>query len=400
MDQDVELGTCVLTPCGKRTVHDIEVDGANHYITKCGLVSLNTHVGFDELWQFEYEQYVRVVKRCRTSDTVLRAKKRVRSATIPSGNWVRAYFVDPAPAGRVLLTNTLHLDDGTTEKRTRVFIPALLRDNPDAAFRRDYEANLRDSPPHIRLALLNGDWYVVAGAFFAHEWDPAVHVIEPFKIPSGWERFRAMDWGYKAHGTIGWYAVDTDGDLTKYREYTFQRMSAEQVADRVMEIEDAAGEWDIKKRCSRLSGPADTQIWETRGTIGPTIAETMSEKGVWWEKCTKNRFAATQEFLGRLRDRTGERGKPGFRVFRTCKNTIRTIPARETDPNNPELPKDGGEDHWLDETLYAHMYRAKIPKKDELSGGRKFGDDDGLGDARRKASPRQRAGGSHGYGQF
>jgi len=355
-----------------------------------------THIGFDELWQFEEEQYMRLARRCRTSDPVLLKLRRIRSATIPAGNWVRRYFVDPCPKGRTLLVNKLRLDDGTEAERSRVFIPARLSDNPDVAFRRDYEANLRDSPTHIRLALLDGDWYAVAGAFFAEEWRPERHVVAPFKVPPGWYRFRSGDWGYKNPTVVLWWAADSDDNLVCYRERTWKRMDAGAVALAIKETETEAGEWDDAKDCSRLSGPMDTQIWEQRGTIGPTIFETMSAGGVWWDKCTKNRLQSVQQFIGRLKDDQGE--VPAIRFFDTCTETIRTIPAIATSGTNPELPEDGGDDHWLDAVLYACMSRMGKGAKDERTPVWQEYDDE-MAHARRKHL-RQRQQGRYGYGSW
>lgn len=357
-----------------------------------------THIAYDELSELSKEVYDFINTRLRSSDPVLQKKLRIVAASNPSGNWVRDYFVAPAPEGRKLLSRTIVLDDLSEEVRTRIFIPATLKDNPDAGFRRTYEIELQDKPAHIRLALLHGDWWVVAGAFFADEFQPAVHVVERFRIPSGWTKFRSMDWGYKAPGCVLWWATDKAGSFVCYRELTFKNMSAAEVAERVKEIEDAADEWDHNRGCSRLSGPADTQIWEQRGTIGPTVAETMNEMGVFWEKCTKNRRASVQELLARLKDRSGEAGAPAIRFFKNCLNTVRTVPSIGTDKTDPELPEDGGEDHWLDAVLYACMYRPRPAKHDELPRSQKYYDELGVA-RRRRAAAKTAIGATFGYGR-
>lgn len=355
-----------------------------------------SHVAFDELCQFEKEQYMYLVSRCRSSDPVLRKLLRVRSATNPDPGWTRAYFVDPAPQGRKFIRNVMKLDDGTEEVRYRVYIPALLRDNPDPEFVRDYEATLRGMPTHVMKARLYGDWYVISGAFFAEEWKPDHHVVAPFEIPSGWTKFRSMDWGYKSWCVVLWWAVDPEGNMVCYRERSYQLKDADEVAFRIREIETAAGEWDEKRDCSRLTGPADTQIWEQRGTIGPTISETFDHYGVYWEKCTKNRAAAAAQLVRRLRDipppNTGSR--PGISWFHSCDQSLKTIPALPTDPNDIEVPQKGGDDHWLDATFYAVMHRAAIPKHDEQEPRRRR-DDDELEQARQKRAARA---GKLGYG--
>lgn len=359
------------------------------------LSSEYTHIAWDELGEFSEVVYEFINTRLRTSDPVLQRKLRIVAASNPTANWVRDYFVDPAPDGRKLLSKEIGLDDGTSETRTRVFIPARLKDNPDAGFRRRYEMELQSKKPHIRRALLYGDWYVLPGAFFADEMEEC-HRVAPFPVPTGWRRFRSMDWGYKSPCVILWWAVDTDNNLICYRELNLQRLDAGQAALRIKAIEQAADEWDEKKDCSRLSGPADTQIWEQRGTIGPTIAETMSTEGVYWEKCTKNRHASVAQLLKRLNDRTGEQKIPAIRFFTTCRQSIRTIPAIATDDNDPELPQDGGDDHWLDAVLYACMYRTTAAKVDTLPHSRAWYEDE-LEKAR---SQRQKRGGRYGYGNF
>ena len=350
------------------------------------LSSEYTHIAYDELAEFDNpEVYQFINTRLRSADPVLQTKLRIIAASNPTGNWVRKYFVEPHKEGWALLTRTILLDDGSEEKRTRIFIPATLKDNPDAAFRRRYEIELQDKPAHIRRALLYGDWWVVPGAFFANEWLPD-HVVPPFTIPSGWPRFRSMDWGYKSPGVVHWWAVNKDGDLVCYRELTFARLDATELAQKVRSIEETHDEWDVKRDCSRLTGPADTQIWEQRGTVGPTIVENMSNEGVFWEKATKNRHASVQELLRRLKDRSGEQKIPAIRFFTSCKDTVRTIPAIGTDKADPELPADGGEDHWLDSVLYACMYRTANAGSDERS--KRNRDIDELEQARTPGDPR------------
>lgn len=359
-----------------------------------------THLAFDEVVQFEKEQYEALRTRVRSSDPEMARRKRVVSATNPSGNWVREMFVDPCPEGRRLMVTKLKMDDGSIEKRTRIFIPATLKDNPDAAFRRDYERTLQGAPEHIRKARLYGDWYVIAGAFYINEWDPKVHIVEPFKLPSGWTRFRSGDWGYKSPGCVHWWAVDTDGNLTCYREYTFQNTYVDDVARKIREIEIADGVWDEKRDCSKLTGPLDTQAWEQRGQRGPTMAEVMANHGVYWTKCEKNKYSAVQQFIRRLKQRDRVRKDadpiPGIRFFHTCRNAIKTIPALGTSETDAELPADGGPDHWHDSVLYACSYRSLSAESDVAPAKRDYEDDLEL----QRKKRRQSSGGRHGYGYW
>lgn len=322
-----------------------------------------THIGFDELGEIEHKDtYDELSLRLRTTDPVLGRMLKVRGVTNPFPNWVRDYFVDPFPAGRVVMAKKIRLGDGNVVTRTRMFLPARLSDNPDPVFRAQYEASLRDRPAHIRAALLDGDWYVVAGAFFAEEWEPGRVVVKPFRIPAGWRRFRTGDWGYKEECVILWWAVDPDGNLICYRELTLngrkakRRYDAQQVAQRIKEIELEAGEWNTNRDCSRLQGWMDTQLWEERGKAARdssvTMADDMASEGVYWHKASKGRRQAAQQMITRLNER-GVNGEPGIMFFETCRGCITTIPAIGTDKEEPEKPADGGPDHWWAATSYA-----------------------------------------------
>lgn len=318
-----------------------------------------THLGIDEAGELEHkDSYDELVTRVRSTDPVLKKMLKARCASNPFPNWVRDYFIDPAPEGRKLIAKRIKLTDGTEVTRTRMFLPAKLSDNPDPEYRRQYEANLRDKPAHIRASLLNGDWYIVAGAFFADEWDPDRVVIKPFKIPSGWRRFRSGDWGYKEECVILWWAVSPEGDLICYRELTLngrkakKRYDAHDAAKEIKRIEMAAGEWNTLRDCSRLTGVMDTQLWEERGHKGPTMADDMARVGVYWSKATKGRKQSAQQCVRRLKER-GVNGQPGLMFFETCRGCVTTIPALGTDPTDPEKPADGGPDHWWAATAYA-----------------------------------------------
>lgn len=355
-----------------------------------------THIAFDELTQFEEIQFLEIAARCRSSDPVLSKMLKVRAATNPAPGWVRDMFVDPAPQGRVVLSRWVTHRDGTRSKTTRMFLPATLYDNPNPDFVRQYEARLLTLPTHIKQALLHGDWYVVAGAFFAEDYIPSLHVVRPFLIPQGWTRFRSMDWGYKSHGCVLWWAVTPHGGLVVEREYTFRRKTAHEVAMRIREIERDAGLWNEIHDRSRITGPADTQLWEKRGESAPSKAEEMEFAGVSWAPANKSsRSANAQRVITRLKERLGPSEEPGLQFFEGAVMCRRTLPAIQADPDNPEEPLKSDHDHWYDAIAYGVAYRA--PKSDARFELKRKHDEDEFEDERqsdRRHAPR----GSWGYG--
>ena len=136
----------------------------------------------------------------------------------PGHQWVKARYIDPAPLG----WKVIKADYGGVT-RDRVYIPSRLQDNHYLG--QEYEANLRMSgSENLVRAWLEGDWNVIAGAFFP-EFGPA-HVLPVRQLPETWPRFRSGDWGSARPFSIGWWAISDGslpelprGALVRYREW-------------------------------------------------------------------------------------------------------------------------------------------------------------------------------------
>jgi hypothetical protein len=124
----------------------------------------------------------------------------------PGHNWVKARYIDPAPAGyKVVKEPYKNPWTGETVYRERVFIPSKVTQNRYLGS--DYIANLQmQGSEALVKAWLEGDWSVIEGAFFDN-WSYERHVLRPFQIPKDWLRFRSADWGSAAPFSVGWWAV-------------------------------------------------------------------------------------------------------------------------------------------------------------------------------------------------
>lgn len=359
---------------------------------------------FDELVQFEEEQYEQIGSRLRSSDPIFMRMLYIRSMsnpvltrtkgdnyTVTNPMWVRDRFVELDPMGGVIRRKRIVHSNGQVDWKTRIYLPARLADNPNKDFVFQYERTLLDMKAHLRKAMMDGDWYVNAGAFFADDWDPALHVCRPFRIPGDWRQVRSMDWGFKTNGAVYWGALDHDGTLWIHKEMWFKGKDATQVAEDIREIENGLELWDNHKNRSKITGPADTQLWEERGERGKSKAEEMAAVGVTWTKADKkSRVRNAERYSERLKDHGGGTTTPGMVVFQTCKMLIRTIPAIQAEPGNPSEPAKGGDDHGYDSSTYmvAYVSRPGVGRcaddEDEADG-----DDDAVESADR---------GEHGYG--
>ena len=281
----------------------------------------------------------------------------------PGHQWVRARYIDPAPLGwKVVRDEETGLE--------RVYIPSRVGDNRFLGD--DYVARLKASgAPELVRAWLEGDWSVIAGAFFP-EFSLASHVVRPMPLPSAWARFRAMDWGSARPFSVGWYAVSDGalpqfprGALIRYREWYGSngqpnvglRLTAEEVADgiRTREERDVTGS-------QFMLGVADPAMFAEDG--GPSIAERMRGRGVIFRPADNKRvpghgaMGGWDQVRSRLR---GDHEKPALFIFDTCRELIRTLPALQHDPSRPEDLDTEGEDHAADELRYACMSRPYTP---------------------------------------
>lgn len=320
-----------------------------------------THFGADEAGQMLEEQYEEIDARVRSADPVLKHLLATRLMSNPTPGWLKERFVSPEPKGGVLLRRKV-VDPATGEEnyRTRLFLPAKLDDNPDKEFVKQYKIRLLSKPSHMRARYLYGDWNSVEGGYFEDDYNPQVHVIEPFKIPRDWPKFRAMDWGYKAPGTIGWFAIDPDENLYQFYEFNFRLMKDEECAFRVQEIEERFGFWDKRGRKSRLNGPADTQLWEERGDSGKSKAAVFSEKGIYWRQADKASIARNAERVTeRLRDYDKSK-PPGLMLFNNCKKTAEMLASIAVDEKDSTVPDKGSPlKHWFDMLGYACAHASR-----------------------------------------
>jgi hypothetical protein len=260
--------------------------------------------------------------------------------------------------------------------KTRIFIPSKINDNKFLGD--DYVANLyQTGSAQLVDAWIHGDWDVIQGAFFDC-WSYEKHVVKPFDIPPTWLRFRSGDWGSAKPFSIGWWAVASDdhrvgahllprGAMVRYREWygasapnTGLKLTAEQVGLGIMEREPGGERFAYSS--------LDPAAFANDG--GPSIAERMSvaTKGkLQWVRADNKRVSRKGALGGwdqmRARLVGDELGRPMVYCFDTCAASIRTIPALQHDPDNPEDLDTDGEDHAGDEWRYACMSRPWIPKQ-------------------------------------
>ena len=341
-----------------------------------------TYVFLDELTEFTETMYEYIDTRIRTSDPVLAEMLQLCSASNPDGPgllWVRKRFIE-GKTPEVTYRKQFRLRDGRIKNYDSVFIPARLEDNPVLLAQGSYEASLLNKRPEVREAILNGNWYVNAGAFLANIWDSAMHVCPNHDIPKNAFKFRMCDPGLTAPSSVMWAYVDREECITIFHALNVRNHDAPMLAGRIREIEQYYGLWDDEANESMLNGPIDEDAFSRNLAGGPSYAKLMRDCGIRWVRSNKDRFNGTAEVVRRLNARVKPIKKPGeeapplpdrpmLRFMERCKSPIETLPILQADPNDPNDVDTKGNDHDWDAVRYGCMYR-------RLFGGKEQADDD------------------------
>jgi phage terminase large subunit len=109
---------------------------------------------------------------------------------------------------------------------------------------RAYIAKL-DALTGVRYRRLRlGQWAAAEGAVY-QEFDRAIHLLDRFEIPREWRRIRVIDFGYTNPFVCQWWAIDGDGRMYLYREIYQTKRTVRVHAERILQIEEDAGEKDL-----------------------------------------------------------------------------------------------------------------------------------------------------------
>ena len=177
-----------------------------------------------------------------------------------------------------------------------------LGDNP--VLDPEYVENLkRSTPPGMWYdRRIKGLWVSAEGLIY-EEWNPEIHVVEPFEIPEEWPRFRSIDLGYNNPFVCLWGAQDSDGRLYIYDEHYYDHKL-------------------IKWHSDRIKQRKESVRWTVRDHDAQEGAE-LEANGIITRKAVKDVDAGIQKVALRLRVQ-GD-GRPTLGVFRTCDNLRREM---------------------------------------------------------------------------
>ena len=274
-------------------------------------------IRFDELTHFTEYQYIYMLSRLRGANN---HPKQVKSSTNPGGvghAWVKKRFID------TIAPESLYTDE---TGRTRLFIPSKVQDNrflmdSDP----DYLKRLESLPEAEKKALLLGDWNIFEGQYF-DEFDKSIHVVKPFSLPDYWRRYRVLDYGLDMLACY-WVAVDEQSRPYVYKELYQSDLIISEAAKKILEMTDE----DI------FCTFAPPDLWNRRQDTGKSARDIFAENGVLLVIAKNDRVTgwfAVKEHLKPCIDEFGTVSSK-LKIFDTCVNLIRCLPALLRDKKNP-----------------------------------------------------------------
>lgn len=319
-------------------------------------------IGVDELTKHD-EETIQILLSCMRSPKGY--PPRFRGTCNPGGRghiWVKKRYIQSTAYGKKIAI------DPVTRNRI-AYIPANVYDNPvlmanDPA----YVRRLENLPPAKRKAYLMGDWDAYEGQAF-EEWNPEIHVVTPFIIPEWWYRWRSVDNGYSDPFAWYWFAVDPDGIIYIYREFTRDyddpKLAYSEQAKRVVEL---TGNERI------MFTAVGHEAFGTHPLSGgKTIVDHYREGGI--ADCIKVnpdrklRKAVWHEYLKPFWDENRKRMIARVQIFSTCKKLIETLPQLSEDEKDPEKVEETDYDHWYDGAGFGliawHSKRSPSPTKQQ-----------------------------------
>ena len=272
----------------------------------------------EEATQFTEFQYQALTETNRSSGLMKeKLNPRMYFTCNPGGvghAWVKRLFIDRQYKGKE------RPEDYYFIKATVYDNPALLKNSPD------YVRTLENLPEDRRKAMLDGDWEVLAGAYFP-EFDPKVHTCDVFEIPYDWRRYFVMDYGLDK--LAGYFiAVDNEGRAYVYREIYESDLIMTDAAQKIKAMQ-------FGEEIFQYIAPPD--MWNRKSDTGKSTADIFAENGIYLSKAKNDRVNGWYSLKEWFKVHENDKGEKAAAIviFKNCVNLIRCIPQLQYDDKNP-----------------------------------------------------------------
>jgi hypothetical protein len=195
---------------------------------------------------------------------------------------------------------------------------------------------IADWSEEVQITRVGGRFSSFCGAVFK-TYMRQRHVVDPFRIPKNWRRYRAFDFGFTNPFVCLWLAKDPDENWYIYREYYKAQTG---IADHIRAVKVySKGERYVKNI-------ADPENAEDRAEMRKAGIVTMAAR----------KDIARGIELMQSKFKVKANGKPSLFIFRNCENTCREVavyhyPQGRSTSNPADIPVQK-DDHTVDAARY------------------------------------------------
>jgi hypothetical protein len=328
------------------------------------------HIGYDELCDFTFNQWMRTSawNRCPVSRY---ARKYGAGNPIGVGAlWVEDLFVKCVPCSgmddeqkKEYLSGVYFDAAGVRKNRDYDYFPATYLDNPVYANDPQFLKNLAQYPAAFQDALKYGKWGA-AGGYFRGVWDEAIHVFPrgQLEIKPWWKQWISGNWGYAHPASYYKHCMDDDGVLYTYDELYEREKEPEELAKIICEWAREGGEMPHFENFAHSFDAAATKKTATMGENANSVNNRMIP--ILRQHGVPAPHESTRDKLGRdtlMRERLGKRVRLGetaggqvmevsqWQVADRCTQLRRLMPIVQANEDEPEKieSSDNGEDSPL-----------------------------------------------------
>jgi hypothetical protein len=196
---------------------------------------------------------------------------------------------------------------------------------------------------------------------FFTEWNPELHITEPFEIPEHWPRWIAVDYGFAAPWCCLWLARDPETRVVYVYRERYQAGLRDEEQARIIKAESGD-----ERIVARVLDPSmfNARTEQNRPSIAQVYADIIGAEVMPGHNNRRTGWAVVRRVLA-----SADSG-PRLKIFRNAApNLERTMPAMVHDPLDPEdvadkLHGSKTEDHAPDALRYGLSVEAS-PHRDE-----------------------------------
>lgn len=193
-----------------------------------------------------------------------------------------------------------------------------------------------------------GRFALIDSGLIYTEFDPNIHIIQPFKIPEEWQDNLSIDPGLSNPLSCHWYAKDYDGNIYVVAEHFASNKTIEYHAEKIKEISKILN-WKTTHN-GMIESLIDSAANQKTLASQKSVTDLFYENGIIVNpNVNKDVLSGISKVKSYLKNLNGE---TKLFIFSCCTNLIQEFKTYRWSNHDSPIKKD---DHCLDELRYYIM---------------------------------------------